>query len=140
WRVSKARSVTSCGASAAASKQSAGRPGCWRRAAPGCRRSLPCTAPPPGPRAASLDLLAGADGAPVAAALGFQDEEAYYLYNSAYDPAAAGASPGVVLVDLLVERAAEDALGRFDFLKGDEAYKLRLGGRPRPLFVVEGPQ
>ena len=87
-----------------------------------------------------LDLLAGADGAPVAAALGFQDEEAYYLYNSAYDPAAAGSSPGVVLVDLLVERAAEDALGRFDFLKGDEAYKLRLGGRPRPLFVVEGPQ
>ena len=89
---------------------------------------------------ARLDLLAGADGAPVAAALGFQDEEAYYLYNSAYDPAAAGASPGVVLVDLLVRRAITEGLCRFDFLKGDEAYKLRLGGRPRPLFVVEGPQ
>jgi CelD/BcsL family acetyltransferase involved in cellulose biosynthesis len=87
---------------------------------------------------ARLDLLAGADGVPVAAAFGFQDDRAYYLYNSAYDPAAAGASPGVVLVDLLVEQAISAGLIRFDFLKGDEPYKLRLGGRARPLFVVEG--
>jgi CelD/BcsL family acetyltransferase involved in cellulose biosynthesis len=87
---------------------------------------------------ARLDLLAGEDGRPAAAAFGFQDEQAYYLYNSAYDPAAAGASPGVVLVDLLVQRAIRDGLGRLDFLKGDEAYKFRLGGRPRPLFVLEG--
>jgi hypothetical protein len=25
----------------------------------------------------------------------------------------------------------------FDFLKGDETYKFRLGAQPRPLFVVE---
>jgi len=87
---------------------------------------------------ARLDLLAGPGGTPVAAAFGFQDERAYYLYNSAYDPAAAGASPGVVLVDLLVQQAIEAGLARFDFLKGDEAYKFRLGGRSRPLFVVEG--
>jgi CelD/BcsL family acetyltransferase involved in cellulose biosynthesis len=87
---------------------------------------------------ARLDLLAGPGGRPVAAAFGFQDERAYYLYNSAYDPAAADASPGVVLVDLLVQQAIEAGLTRLDFLKGDEAYKLRLGGRPRPLFVVEG--
>ena len=87
---------------------------------------------------ARLDVLAGTDRVPVAAAFGFQDERAYYLYNSAYDPAAAGASPGVVLVDLLVQRAIEAGLTRFDFLKGDEDYKFRLGGRARPLFVVEG--
>jgi CelD/BcsL family acetyltransferase involved in cellulose biosynthesis len=87
---------------------------------------------------ARLDLLAGADGVPVAAAFGFQDDRAYYLYNSAYDPAAAGVSPGVVLVDLLVQQAITAGLTRFDFLKGDEAYKFRLGGRPRALFVVEG--
>jgi CelD/BcsL family acetyltransferase involved in cellulose biosynthesis len=87
---------------------------------------------------ARLDLLAGADGIPVAAAFGFQDDRAYYLYNSAYDPEAAGASPGVVLVDLLVEQAIAAGLVRFDFLKGDEPYKFRLGGRARPLFVVEG--
>jgi len=87
---------------------------------------------------ARLYLLAGADGVAVAAAFGFQDDRAYYLYNSAYDPAAAGASPGVVLVDLLVEQAIAAGLVRFDFLKGDEPYKFRLGGRARPLFVVEG--
>jgi CelD/BcsL family acetyltransferase involved in cellulose biosynthesis len=87
---------------------------------------------------ARLDLLAGDDGRPLAAAFGFQDERAYYLYNSAYDPAVAGASPGVVLVDLLVQRAIREGLARLDFLKGDEAYKFRLGGRPRPLFVLEG--
>lgn len=87
---------------------------------------------------ARLDVLTGTDRVPAAAAFGFQDERAYYLYNSAYDPAAAGASPGVVLVDLLVQQAIAAGLARFDFLKGDEAYKFRLGGRLRPLFVVEG--
>jgi CelD/BcsL family acetyltransferase involved in cellulose biosynthesis len=41
-------------------------------------------------------------------------------------------------VDLLVQQAIAAGLARFDFLKGDEAYKFRLGGRPRALFVVEG--
>ena len=87
---------------------------------------------------ARLDLLAGSGAAPVAAAFGFEDGPAYYLYNSAYDPGAAAASPGVVLLDLLVQRAVGAGLRRFDFLKGEETYKFRLGGQPRPLFVVEG--
>jgi len=87
---------------------------------------------------ARLDLLAGIDGVPRGAAFGFEDERAYYLYNSAYDPGAAAASPGVVLVDLLVQQAIESGRARFDFLKGEEPYKVRLGGRRRPLFVVEG--
>jgi CelD/BcsL family acetyltransferase involved in cellulose biosynthesis len=87
---------------------------------------------------ARLELLVAGSGEPLAAAFGFQDERAYYLYNSAYDPAAAASSPGVVLVDLLVRRAIGEGLVRFDFLKGDEAYKFRLGARRRPLFVVEG--
>jgi CelD/BcsL family acetyltransferase involved in cellulose biosynthesis len=28
--------------------------------------------------------------------------------------------------------------GVFDFLKGDEAYKFRMGADPRELYVVEG--
>jgi CelD/BcsL family acetyltransferase involved in cellulose biosynthesis len=43
-----------------------------------------------------------------------------------------------VLVDLLVRRALAERLHRFDFLKGEEPYKFRLGARPRPLFTVEG--
>ncbi len=87
---------------------------------------------------ARLDLLVSESGEPVAAAFGFQDERAYYLYNSAYDPAAAASSPGVILVDLVVRRCIDEGLARLDLLKGDEAYKLRLGARPRPLFMVEG--
>ena len=87
---------------------------------------------------ARLELLVPAGGEPVAVAFGFQDERAYYLYNSAYDPAAAASSPGVILVDLLVRRCLAEGLARLDLLKGDEAYKFRLGARPRPLFAVEG--
>lgn len=85
-----------------------------------------------------LDLLYG-DGSRLAAAvMGYADESGYYLYNSAYDPAIRTASPGVVLLSELIRLAIEDDLEVFDFLKGDETYKLRLGARPRPLFVVEG--
>jgi CelD/BcsL family acetyltransferase involved in cellulose biosynthesis len=85
-----------------------------------------------------LDFLVGGDGQALAAGFGFEDERAYYLYNSAYFPAAAEASPGAVLVDLLIGRAIEAGRSRFDLLKGDEAYKFRLGARPRPLYLLEG--
>jgi CelD/BcsL family acetyltransferase involved in cellulose biosynthesis len=85
-----------------------------------------------------LDFLVGGDGQALAAGFGFEDELAYYLYNSAYCPAAAGVSPGVVLLDLLIGQAIEAGRSRFDLLKGDEAYKFRLGARPRPLYFVEG--
>ncbi len=87
---------------------------------------------------ARLELLAPVGGEAVAAAFGFEDERAYYLYNSAYDTAAATSSPGVILADLLVQRSITEGLARLDLLKGDEAYKFRLGARPRPLFAVEG--
>ena len=87
---------------------------------------------------ARIDILAGADGAPVAAAIGFEDAEAYYLYNSAYDPAAAAVSPGIVLLWMLFGAAITAGIPIFDFLKGDEAYKLRLGAEARPLYLLEG--
>jgi CelD/BcsL family acetyltransferase involved in cellulose biosynthesis len=87
---------------------------------------------------ARVDILAGSSGAPVAASLGFRDDAAFYLYNSAYDPAVAESSPGVVLLWTLFESVIGDGLSIFDFLKGDEAYKLRLGAEARPLFVLEG--
>ena len=84
-----------------------------------------------------LDVLATADGDAVAAAFGYEDEHAYYLYNSAFDPDAGHASPGVILVDVLIEQAIAAGKSRFDFLKGDEVYKFRLGASERPLYVVE---
>jgi CelD/BcsL family acetyltransferase involved in cellulose biosynthesis len=43
-----------------------------------------------------------------------------------------------VLVSLLLERAIADRKTVFDFLKGDEEYKFRLGATARPLFRVTG--
>lgn len=86
---------------------------------------------------ARLDVLYGDGDEPVAAAVAFEDDDAYYLYNSAYDPAMAEASPGIVLVTGLIDRAIRSGKPRFDFLKGDEQYKFRLGAEARQLYVVE---
>ncbi len=85
-----------------------------------------------------IDGLFGAGDEMVAAAIAWSDASGYYLYNSAFDTAAREASPGVVLVSLLVEQAIAEGLKVFDFLKGDEHYKFRLGAAPRELYALEG--
>lgn len=87
---------------------------------------------------AVIDVLCGDQDKPVAAGFGFEDAAGYYMYNSAFDPDAGAGSPGVVLVSLLIERAVAEGKAVFDFLKGDEPYKFRLGARERPLFEVTG--
>ncbi len=83
-----------------------------------------------------IDFLYGDGDEPVAAAFGFEDAATYYLYNSAYLPDAGAASPGIVLVAELIRRAIDVGFERFDFLKGDEAYKYRLGATARPLWRI----
>ncbi len=87
---------------------------------------------------AVIDVLRDSEGRAVAAGFGFEDAAGYFFYNSAYEPEAAPASPGIVLVNLLIDDAIRRGLRRFDFLKGDEAYKSRLGARPRPLSRIDG--
>ena len=84
-----------------------------------------------------VDLLCGADGEPAAAAFSWADADGFYLYNSAFDRTSE-ASPGIVLLSMLIERAIEATRHTFDFLKGDESYKFRLGATARPLFRFEG--
>jgi CelD/BcsL family acetyltransferase involved in cellulose biosynthesis len=86
---------------------------------------------------ASIDLLSVGDR-PVAAAFGFAESQAYYLYNSAYDPALSSAAPGIVLLMRMLERSVADGIVRFDFLKGDERYKYHFGAHERNLWVIEG--
>ena len=85
-----------------------------------------------------IDALYGDDPRLAAAVLGYADESGYYLYNSAYDPDLRHASPGVVLLSELIRLAIGNGMVVFDFLKGDETYKFRMGARPRSLFLVEG--
>ncbi|MFN8105904.1 MAG: GNAT family N-acetyltransferase [Acidimicrobiia bacterium] len=79
-----------------------------------------------------LDTLR-AGGRPVASTVGFADAHGYYLYNSAFEPAVATLSPGNVLLARLIGREIDAGRPVFDFLRGDERYKFRLGARRRPL-------
>ncbi len=84
-----------------------------------------------------LDVLRVPETDRAAASLfSFSDDEGIYLYNSSYDPGLADASPGIAIVGTLIEQAIAERLPRFDFLKGDETYKFRLGAEPRPLYRI----
>lgn len=82
-----------------------------------------------------FDLLRTGDSA-AAAVFGYADSTGYYLYNSGYDPDLAGASPGVVLLGSMIETSISERRPLFDFLKGDETYKFRLGADRRPLTEI----
>jgi CelD/BcsL family acetyltransferase involved in cellulose biosynthesis len=86
---------------------------------------------------AVIDFLCGDAAEPLAASFGFEDDSAYYLYNSAYEPEAGDLSPGVVLLTGLVQQAIDHGREVLDFLKGDEPYKFRHGAAPRPLYRVD---
>jgi CelD/BcsL family acetyltransferase involved in cellulose biosynthesis len=83
-----------------------------------------------------IDILLDGSGRPAAAVFSFEDAHATYLYNSAFEPDLGNLSPGNVVLSFLIEAAIAAGRDTFDFLKGDEAYKFRLGARPRPLFEV----
>ncbi|MEX1272069.1 MAG: GNAT family N-acetyltransferase [Acidimicrobiia bacterium] len=84
-----------------------------------------------------LDILrANAEERATACLFSYVDDEGIYLYNSSYDRECRDASPGVAIVGSMIEQACREGLGRFDFLKGDEVYKFRLGAEPRSLFEV----
>jgi CelD/BcsL family acetyltransferase involved in cellulose biosynthesis len=70
------------------------------------------------------------EGKKAASMLSFDYHDSILVYNSGYDPAQfAHLSPGWVLTARCIEHAI--ALGRhkFDFLRGNEDYKYRFGGR-----------
>jgi CelD/BcsL family acetyltransferase involved in cellulose biosynthesis len=78
------------------------------------------------------------DGVMRAAAFGFETDDGYFYYNSAYDIDASGSSPGIVLVASMIEAQIERGAKVFDFLKGDQPYKFRMGALSRPLYMIEG--
>lgn len=80
-----------------------------------------------------IDLLRTPDATAAACVFGYSDSTGYYLYNSSYDPTYSSGSPGVVLLGTMIETAIGEAMPVFDFLKGDETYKFRLGAEARQL-------
>jgi CelD/BcsL family acetyltransferase involved in cellulose biosynthesis len=58
------------------------------------------------------------------------DSDTLYLYNSGYDPKFASLSAGQVCTFLTIQAGIASGLKCYNFLKGNEVYKKRLGGRP----------
>lgn len=74
------------------------------------------------------------DGNPVASVLTFDYKNRVYLYNSGYDPAYRYLSAGLISKVLAIRDSIRRRKQVFDFLKGGEEYKFRLGGREVPLY------
>jgi CelD/BcsL family acetyltransferase involved in cellulose biosynthesis len=70
------------------------------------------------------------NGQPAASLLSFDYQDSILVYNSGYDPESfAHLSPGILVTVKSIEHAIELGRDRFDFLRGDEIYKYRLGGQ-----------
>lgn len=76
------------------------------------------------------------DGHVAALLLTFESDEATLLYNSGYEPDLAPLAVGLVSKAAAIRRAIESGKARFDFLRGDEEYKRRLGGVLRDVLTL----
>ncbi len=70
------------------------------------------------------------DGVPAAVALSFSRGDSIYAYQCGYDPQFSEMKPGWLLNQFQLRYAIENGYRRFDFLRGNEAYKSRLGAEP----------
>ena len=71
---------------------------------------------------------------PVSSTLCFDYNGEIYLYNSAYDPTYASLSVSLLLKLFNIRDAISNGVKRFDFLRGNEAYKYDLGGQDIPVY------
>lgn len=72
---------------------------------------------------------------PIAAYLNFDYDNRVFVYNSGLNPNKHGnISPGIVLICYLIQQAIADGRTAFDFLRGDEEYKYRLGGQDTAVY------
>jgi CelD/BcsL family acetyltransferase involved in cellulose biosynthesis len=71
---------------------------------------------------------------PVAAVMCFDYNNSVSLYNNGYDPKYSFLSVGLISKVLCIKDSIERGRGKFDFLKGAEEYKHRLGGNEITLY------
>jgi len=77
------------------------------------------------------------DTLPAAMIMGFDYNEAMYLYNSAYDPNYSHLSVGLLSKVLCIKESIQRGRKKWDFLKGGEPYKYHIGGREIPLYKCQ---
>ncbi len=74
------------------------------------------------------------DGQVTATVLCFDYDHVRYLYNSGYDERYHPLSVGILSKVFSIQKGIENGCRRYDFLKGDEVYKKRIGGQEVPLY------
>jgi CelD/BcsL family acetyltransferase involved in cellulose biosynthesis len=77
------------------------------------------------------------DSRPAAALYGFRYRQRFYFYQSGFDPAYSQHSVGLVLLMLCIKSTIEEGVEEFDFLHGDEPYKLHWARAARELGRLE---
>ena len=80
----------------------------------------------------TLDL----DGLPAAAWYGFAMDDTVFFYQGGWDPRLERDSVGAVLMGMMIRRAIERGYRVFDFLRGDEPYKLTWTSTSRTCYRV----
>ncbi len=77
-------------------------------------------------------------GEAVAAYVNFDYNNHIMVYNSGLNPDKATAlSPGILLLAYNIEHAIEQGREAFDYLRGDEQYKYRMGGQDTKVFNLK---
>ena len=76
------------------------------------------------------------DGVKAAGYLNFDYGNHIYVYNSGLDFNYGDLSPGWVLLGYLLQWANENSRAEFDFMRGDEDYKVKFGGVKRDVMRV----
>jgi len=71
---------------------------------------------------------------PVAVSMCFDFNDTLHLYNSGFDPRFRALAVGLLCNVLSIKDGIERGRKKYDFLKGPETYKYRLGGREVPLY------
>jgi len=77
------------------------------------------------------------DKVPAAMTMGFDYDGSHYLYNSAYDPQFSYLSVGLLCKILCLKESIEKGRRKWNFLKGGEPYKYRLGGQEVSLYSCQ---
>jgi len=74
------------------------------------------------------------DAKPIAAVMCFDYLTTRYLYNNGYDSRYSRLSAGLLSKALSIKESFQAGIKTYDFLKGSEAYKRRLGAQPISLY------
>jgi len=74
------------------------------------------------------------DSKPAAMTMCFDHNDTTYLYNSGFDPQYDSLSVGLMSKVLGIQECIRQGRKKFEFLKGNEIYKERLGGKEIPLY------